>query len=119
EPRELQAQIAAQEALLEADDAASAARGALQALATAVPFEWGAVLRFQGEAVEVTATYPSAMAGVPRGTSWTPPSTDEALVRDSGKPSMDGNLAERESASPLERLPAFGLQSRLLIPLFA
>lgn len=125
EPDDLRALIAAQDALHDLSEPSAVARSVLQALQAALPFDWAVVLRFEGEAseparVEVVATYPTPMAGVSQGASWSPPDPDEALVRSTGEPSMQGVLLPgAASASPLRRLPAFGLRSRILIPLFA
>lgn len=122
----LSAQLEVHEALHDVREAGAAARAVLQALQPAVPFDWGAVMRFEGEDVVVLATYPSPMAGVATGTRWTPPSDVEALVYASGEPALEGDVAGRAEGadgtgdtSPLSRLPAFGLRSRVILPLYA
>ncbi|MGE3857956.1 MAG: hypothetical protein AB7G21_13445, partial [Dehalococcoidia bacterium] len=65
----LEAQVAALEAIAALPEATAASRGVLGALRGAVPFDWGAVLRFAGDprsgptGAEVVAVFPAAMAG--------------------------------------------------------
>ena|GEM_PF-2238795 len=122
-PDDLKAVVAAYEAMLDLDDATAIARSVLQAIESAIGFDWAAVLRYTPGTpvgVEVVATYPSPMAGVARGVRWQPADPDEALVHSTGEPSLQGELRQRpEAASPLDRLPAFGLRSRILVPLYA
>lgn len=122
----LRALVSAYDALYDLDEPAAIARSVLQALESAMGFDWAAVLRYTSDAagepagVEVVTTYPTPMAGVARGARWSPPEADEALVRTSGEPSMQGELrSDAGSTSPLRRLPAFGMHSRILIPLYA
>lgn len=102
-----------------ADDAA-AAYAVLQALAQLVRFDWAAVLRFdRAEAAQVVGAFPTAMAGVGPGSVWSPLDAAEAALVTDREPRLDVVLGRSPgSPSPLERLPAFGLSSRLLIPLF-
>lgn len=120
---DLKAVVAAYEAMLDLDDASAIARSVLQAIESAIGFDWAAVLRYlPGSAVgvEVVATYPTPMAGVSRGVRWEPAAPDEALVHSTGEPSLQGELHQHpDSSSPLDRLPAFGLRSRILVPLYA
>ncbi|MCK9487518.1 MAG: response regulator, partial [Dehalococcoidia bacterium] len=69
--------------------------------------------------VAVVATYPSPMGGIGPGVRWSPASASEASVHSSGEPSLDGDTQREAGASPLSRLPAFGLHSRVLLPLYA
>lgn len=115
----LTAQIEVLDALHDLTDPAAAARAVLQALRAGVPFDWGTVLRFQDDSVAVIATYPSPMAGIAAGVRWSPPSRSEASVWTSGEPSMEGDARREDGASPLSRLPGFGLGSRVLLPLYA
>jgi len=60
------------------------------------------------------------MAGVAAGEAW--PRLDDAQrqLRDRGEPAIDGDIvAGRSFSTPLGRLVAFGLRSRMHIPLFA
>ena len=102
-----------------ADDAA-ATYAVLQALAQLVRFEWAAVLRFDGAAAaQVVGAFPTAMGGVGPGSVWSPLDSDEAALITGREPQLDVELGRSSSSpSPLARLPAFGLTSRLLIPLF-
>ena len=115
--------VSAYDAQQDLQDPASIAHAVLQAIESAIGFDWAAVFRYVPSpslALEVVATYPTPMAGVSRGARWSPPEADEALVHATGEPSIQGDLKRRpESKSPLDRLPAFGLRSRILIPLFA
>lgn len=115
--------VAAYEAMLDLDDATAIARSVLQAIESAIGFDWAAVVRYTPDSpvgVEVVATYPGPMAGVARGVRWQPADPDEALVHSTGEPSLQGELRQRPDArSPLDRLPAFGLRSRILVPLYA
>ena len=123
----LRARLDAHEALLEVTPDAPAARAVLQALRQVVPFDWAAVLRFtdgaEGRAdgrpgAEIVGVYPSAMAGMAPGVRWSPLTPDEARVREDGEPSLTNDLPAA-GRSPLGRLGAFGMRSRLLIPLYA
>lgn len=119
----LRARLDAHEALLEVTPDAPAARAVLQALRQAVPFDWAAVLRFTGgtdgrPGAEIVGVYPSAMAGMAAGVRWSPLTPEEARVREDGEPSLTNDLPAA-GRSPLGRLGAFGMRSRLLIPLYA
>ena len=115
--------VSAYDAQQDRDDPTAIAHSVLQAIENAIGFDWAAVVRYGAAptlALEVVATFPTPMAGISRGTRWSPPGADEALVHETGEPSIQGDLHRRRgSTSPLERLPAFGLRSRILIPLFA
>ena len=121
-PDDLRALVSAYEAMQDLDDPMAVARSVLQAIESAIGFHWAAVIRFisapGGTAAEVLATYPTPMAGVSRGRRWTPVEADLALVRSSGEPSLLGELVAGSGESPLDRLPAFGLRSRVLVPLY-
>ncbi|MDO9443998.1 MAG: GAF domain-containing protein, partial [Dehalococcoidia bacterium] len=123
----LRARLDAHEALLEVTPDAPAARAVLQALRQVVPFDWAAVLRFtdgsEGHTdarpgAEIVGVYPSAMAGMAPGVRWSPLTPEEARVREDGEPSLTNDLPAA-GRSPLGRLGAFGMRSRLLIPLYA
>ena len=102
-------------------------RAVLQAIHPVIRFEWAVVLRLFHEdhlgtpaSAEVVATYPTGLAGVDSGGAWTPVDAAELALLESGEPSLDGRLARADAErSPLRRLPAFGMRSRLLVPLFA
>jgi len=117
-----QAPLAAADALEDSDSPHAAARAVLQALDTAVPFDFACVIRFVGGGATVVAAYPSPMAGVAAGDTWTQLDDDEVLVRERGEPALEGDLsvasADAPARTPLGRLPAFGLRSRVHIPLF-
>ncbi len=125
--RDLEVLVDAIEAGVELQDAHSISRAVLQATRAAIPFEWGVVLRIYPEgtvgppsAAEVVAAFPTGLAGIDRGAAWAPLDAAEQALLVSGEPSLDGRLdANDESQSPLRRLPAFGMRSRLLVPLFA
>src|SRR5690606_14900463 len=97
--------VAAYDAQYDLHDPTSIARAVLQAIETAIGFEWAAVLRYLAgspSGVEVVATYPTPMAGVARGVRWTTLDQDEALVQSTGEPSLHGDLRRRRgTASPL------------------
>lgn len=119
----LRARLDAHEALLEVTPDAPAARAVLQALRQVVPFDWAAVLRFTDgtdgrPGAEIVGVYPSAMAGMAAGVRWSPLTPEEARVREDGEPSLTNDLPAA-GRSPLGRLGAFGMRSRLLIPLYA
>ena len=118
-----QAPLAAADALEDSESPGAAARAVLQALDAAVPFDFACVLRFVEGSAMVVAVYPSPMAGVAAGDTWTSLDEAEALVRERGEPALDGDLSitpsDTPARTPLGRLPAFGLRSRLHIPLFA
>lgn len=117
----LQAQIDAHEALREVAGEADVARAVLQALRAAVAFDWAAAIRFTSEGVpgaETVAVYPSPMAGVAAGTVWSPLSPEEARLRVDGEPSLT-NDASAGGRSPLDRLVAFGMRAKMLVPLYA
>jgi len=123
---DLRAVMAAYDAQHDLTDPAAIAHAVLQAIDGAIGFDWAAVLRYVPQAtvgVEVVATYPTPIAGIERGVHWTTAEAAEAaeaLVYDTGEPSMHGDVRPpTPSMSPLSRLPAFGLRSRILIPLFA
>ena len=107
----------------ESADASSAARAVLQAVRDGLGFDWAVVLRFLDgtpPGAEVVATYPSGMAGMERGVHWSPLDDAERAVLESGEPALEGALGRRfHERSPLGRLPAFGMRSRLQIPVFA
>ncbi len=119
----LRALVSAYDAQQDLDDPTAIAHAVLQAMEGAIGFDWAAVFRYHPGAaltLEVVATYPTPMAGISRSARWSPAEPDEALVHATGEPSIQGDLKRRPgSKSPLERLPAFGLRSRILIPLFA
>ncbi|TAJ21747.1 MAG: response regulator [Dehalococcoidia bacterium] len=121
-PAPADAPLAAAEAL-DASDSPAAVRGVLQALDNAMPFDFGCVIRFVGGGGLVVATYPTAMAGVATGDAWSRLDEAEMQVRDRGEPVLDGDLrplgADEIAVTPLWRLPAFGLRSRMHVPLFA
>src|SRR5690606_29965774 len=102
---DLRALVAAYDAQHDLDDPTSIARAVLQAIETAIGFEWAAVLRYlagSSSGLEVVATYPTPMAGVARGVRWTTLDQDEALVQSTGEPSLHGDLRRRRgTASPL------------------
>jgi hypothetical protein len=102
-----------------ADDAA-ATYAVLQALTRLVRFEWAAVLRFDSAAAaQVIGVFPTPMGGVGPGAVWSPLDADEAALVTTREPQLDVELGRSPgSPSPLERMPAFGLTSRLMIPLF-
>lgn len=125
--RDLEVLVDAIEASAELQDAQAISRAVLQAIRAAIPFEWGVVLKtYPGTlpgtpaGAEVVASYPTGLAGIDRGTAWAPLDAAEQELLTSGEPSLDGRLdATDAGASPLRRLPAFGMRSRLLVPLFA
>ena len=111
--------VVAMEALAELRDVSAAARAVLQAVQPRLPFDWGALLLLDGDRAEVLCTYPSAMAGIERGHSWSGLDAADRLTLGSGEPSLSGDLAvERGDVSPLTRLPAFGMRSALRVPLY-
>lgn len=124
---DLEVLIDAIEASTELRDPEAIARAVLQAIRPAIRFEWGLVLRLFHQdhfgtppAAEVVATYPTGLAGVDTGAAWTPIDDAEHALLETGEPSLDGRLARSEDdRSPLQRLPAFGMRSRLVVPLFA
>jgi len=80
---------------------------------------YGGVASRTPSGAEVVATYPTGLAGIDRGTAWAPLDLSEQLLLQTGEPSLTGRLTARaEDQSPLRRLPAFGMRSRLLVPLF-
>ncbi|MFA7296203.1 MAG: ATP-binding protein [Dehalococcoidia bacterium] len=94
-------------------------RAVLSEVRAAIPFAFGAVLRFDGNAAQVMGVYPAGMAGVDVGVRWSPLDGAERAMAASGEPSLDGNVhAEAGDASPLTRLPGFGMRSVLRVPLF-
>lgn len=117
DPRALAAALQAAMAPIGAD---GAYRGVLSEVRSAIPFAFGVVLRFDGGAVEVAGVYPAGMAGIDVGVRWSPLDGAERAMVASGEPSLDGNVhAEAGDASPLARLPGFGMRSVLRVPLFA
>lgn len=122
-PAPAEASLAAADALEDIESPSAVARAVLQALDAAMPFDFACVLRFVGGSALVVAVYPSPMAGVVAGDAWTRLDEAEVLVRERGEPSLDGDLSiarpDTPASTPLGRLPAFGLRSRLDVPLFA
>ena len=120
DPRDAAALVVALDAESAIADDAAAAYAVLQALAQLVRFDWAAVLRFdRAEAAQIVGAFPTAMAGVGPGSVWSPLDAAEAALVTDREPRLDVVLGRTPgSPSPLERLPAFGLTSRLLIPLF-
>lgn len=117
DPRALAAALQAAMAPIGAD---GAYRGVLSEVRSAIPFAFGVVLRFDGGVVEVAGVYPAGMAGIDVGVRWSPLDGAERAMVASGEPSLDGNVhAEAGDASPLARLPGFGMRSVLRVPLFA
>ncbi|MEZ4504131.1 MAG: response regulator [Dehalococcoidia bacterium] len=114
-----QAQIEALQALAHIEDAGAAARAVLQAAVRSVPFDFAAVVAFEGDGLEVLATYPASMAGVDVGMRWGPPGEAERRLLETGEPSLEGN-GERpfDPSSPLSRLGGFGMHSALRVPLY-
>lgn len=124
--RDLEVLVDAIEASAELHDPQSISRAVLQTIRAALPFDWGTVLRVYPAAdgtpsgAEVVATYPTGLAGIDHGAAWAPLDPAEQALLASGEPSLDGLLGSGDAtASPLRRLPAFGMRSRLLVPLFA
>lgn len=122
-PAAADAPLAAADALEDSASPGAASRAVLQALDAAMPLDFACVLRFAGDGASVVAVYPSPMAGVAAGDTWTSLDEAEATVRVRGEPALEGDLAVASAAvtarTPLGRLPAFGLRSRLHVPLFA
>jgi len=121
----LEAQVEALEAIAALPEAHAASRGVLAALRGAIAFDWGAVIRFAGTpgagaaGAEVVSVYPAPMAGVDRGAVWTPLDVAQAGVLSSGEPELTTRLAgEAGVRSPLRRMPAFGMTSRIHVPLY-
>ena len=121
----LAAQVAALEAIAALPEPSAAARAVLAALRTAIAFDWAAVLRFVTDprlgipGVEVVAVFPAPMAGVDRGAEWTPLDPAQASVLATGEPEFTRMLGrDPDLPSPLRRLPAFGMTSRIHVPLF-
>ncbi len=121
----LMAQVAALEAIVALPEPSSASRGVLGALRATVNFDWGAVLRFVGDSqhrtvgAEVVAVYPAPMAGVDRRVQWAPLDPAQAGVQASGEPEYARMIGGEPGAqSPLRRLAAFGMNSRIHVPLF-
>lgn len=107
------------------DDLDASARAVLQAIRAPLPFDWALLVRFElapdgrPTASIVIATYPGGMAGIEHGARWSPLAAAEQAVASSGEPSLCGALeASADHDSPLARLAAFGMRSRLQIPLF-
>ena len=127
EPHDLLVLVDAIEASAELRDSEAIARAVLQAIRPALRFEWGVVLKLFRQdhldtppAAEVVATYPTGLAGVDAGAAWAPLDPAERAVLEAGEPSLEGRLARSgEEQSPLRRLTAFGMRSRLFVPLFA
>ena len=114
------ARVVTLEAVAESPSAEAAARSVLQELQHAVAFDWAAVLRLGADGAELMAAYPSPMAGLASGRSWSPPSAAERALLASGSPSLSGRMeATDDEGSPLGRLSAFGFQSSLRVPLYA
>lgn len=119
-----EAQLAAMEAIAALPDPSAASRAVLGALHGAVRFDWGAVLRFVSSptgpaGVQVVAVFPSPMAGVDPGTEWIPPDAAQSGLLASGEPEF-AYLRAREPGveSPLRRMAAFGMTSRIHVPLY-
>lgn len=71
-----------------------------------------------GGRLTVTRAIPGAVGGIVGGESWTPDGAELAVI-ESGEPAIDGALAvRRNDASPLARLPAYGMRSALRVPLY-
>ena len=123
----LRAQVEAMEAIAALTETHAGARAVLQALLGAVPYSWGAALRFGAVQLppgaigaEVLAVYPTAMAGINRGSVWSPLDVAQAGVLATGQPELTTNLAADPALhSPLGRLPGFGMTSRIHVPLYA
>jgi signal transduction histidine kinase len=124
--RDLEVLVETIEAAGELHDPGAIARAVLQSIRPAIGFEWGLVLALRRApegatvAAEVVATFPTALAGVDAGATWAPLDPAERALFESGEPSLEGSLgAAPEDRSPLRRLPAFGMRSRIAVPLFA
>ena len=122
----IEAQVSALEAIAALPEPHAAARGVLHALRGAVAFEWGAVLRFvdtrlgatDTTGADVVAVYPAPMAGLERGVGWVVLDPAQAGVLASGEPELTTRLASEVGViSPLRRMPAFGMTSRIHVPL--
>lgn len=62
---------------------------------------------------------PGPIAGLAPGVAWDAPDSAERAVIESGEPARDRSLTvHRGDASPLARLPAYGMRSALRVPLF-
>lgn len=117
DPRALAAALQAAMAPVGAD---GAYRGVLSEVRSAIPFAFGVVVRLDGDAADVTGVYPAGVAGVDVGVRWSPLDGAERAMVASAEPSLDGNVhVEAGDASPLTRLPGFGMRSVLRVPLFA
>ena len=121
----LAAQVIALETIAALPEAGAAARGVLLALSSAVAFDWGAVLRsvedprLDAAGAEVVAVYPAPMAGIDCGSAWSPLDPAQAGVLASGEPELTTRLgSEAGVQSSLRRMPAFGMTSRLHVPLY-
>ncbi|TAK80846.1 MAG: response regulator [Dehalococcoidia bacterium] len=117
------APLAAADAIEDSASGGAASRAVLQALDAAIPLDFACVLEFADDGASVVAVYPTPMAGVAAGDTWASLDDAEASVRTRGEPALEGDMAAAHAAvpfrTPLGRLPAFGLRSRLHIPLFA
>ena len=115
-------QLAAIQAAQDASDSRAAARAMLQELRRTVSFDWAVVIEFRAglgdPTAYVIATYPSAMAGVANGVQWSPLAPAEALLHETGEPSLAGQH-DTIDQSPLGRLLSFGMRSVMRVPLFA
>lgn len=117
DPRALAAALHAAMAPASADGAYRAVLGEVR---SAIPFAFGVVLRFDHGSAEVAGVYPAGMAGVDIGVRWAPLDAAERAMEATGEPWLDGNVhVEPGDASPLTRLPGFGMRSVLRVPLFA
>lgn len=115
----IEAEVEALRAAAALHDARAAARAVLQAVARPIPLDFAVVLAAEGDALEVLATYPAAMAGIEAGLRWSPPGDAERRLLTSGEPSLEGNGdLDRDPASPLSRLAAFGMRSAVRVPLY-
>ena len=115
-----QARVVALEAVAESRSAEAAARAVLQELQHVLAFDWAAVLRLDADRAEVVAVFPSPMAGLVPGSTWSPLDPTEAALARAGTPSLEGSLQPGpDDRSARARLPAFGLVSALRVPLYA
>ena len=115
----LRVQVAALESVAEVTDSAAACRVLLQEIRHVLLYDWGVVLRIEGDEAHVVAAYPSGMAGADVDTRWAPLDAAERALVTSGTPSLADDLqVVAGDRSPLSRLPSFGVHSALRVPLF-